>query len=621
MRTVKQLFFLSLCASLHLSICFVTPVSSAQLTAMKPLAPVQLQVEESNKTLSIKHSQQKPITVGKAALFKNKQVMIDQKTTVTLGALTAKAFKPQVEFAKKLQVPGVVGKAILSKPIIQDQVTEFDDAFVVRRATTINVVDPNALKKASPEYRKFMGKRSQKRILLNKLSPESLAGLDEYMKEVLPTLPAGDPIRLAAVNGPQAILDAIRDGKGMLTIEDTIMVPKVVMPLSQQGVATYPTFNESGLLTLKKPVSMQTFKVRPMQLAAQPTNLAPAPLAQKQLQMVERNVPFEASGSHRFSEEFLAGFTKGHSWQWEQRWSYTSGFFRVTVGAGYGFGLRVPFSVSGGFSPTNIIINDRADRTIDVRGQLQVKVFDANKEYYRRVGLPQSKVFAGDEFVTEMQFGFGYKFRALWKDVAYKKFAGSGVNYSQSFTPPFGHCNNNCGIRIPIPAELTRTEFDVAALEGEVQVGLHLSGKGQVGMDFNRLIDGQAISKGRFNFKNTSVKKITFRIDRIDTDGNVDKAQARYGFMLDNFNYRLGLTVTPEVRVGVTAGYKDFSRTFYTDWLPLNFYTIRLGTVNLGSHEGTPSNYIYADGLKSFTRNTKPMKVEVTGPKTLQLKQ
>lgn len=617
MRRVKQL----LCLSLLLSIYFVSPAGSADLAAVKPLAPATFQLEESNKVLATKYALQKPVTVGNAAQFKNQQVMIDQKTTVTLGTLTAKAFKPQVDFAKKLQVPGVVGGAILSKPIIQDEVTEFDDAFVVRRATTINVVNPQALKKASPEYRKFMGKRSNKRILLNKLSPESVAGLDHYMKEVLPKLPANDPIRLAAVNGPQAILDAIRDGKGMLTIEDTIMVPKLVMPMSPQGVAMYPKFNQNGVLTLKKPIQMQTFTVKPMQLAAPPAKLAPAPLAKKQLQMVKRNVPFEASGNHNFSEEFLAGFTKGHSWQWEQRWSYTSGFFRVTVGAGYGFGLRVPFTVSGAFSPTNIIINDRADRTIDIRGQLQVDVFDANSDYYRRVGLPQSKVFAGDEFVTEMQFGFGYKFRALWKDIAYKKFVGSGVNYSQSFTPPFGHCNNNCGIRIPIPAELTRTEFDVAALEGEVQIGLHLSGKGQVGMDFNRLIDGQPIGKARFNFKNTNAKNTTFRLDRIDTETNVDKAQARYGFMLDNLNYRLGLTVTPEVRLGVVAGYKDFSRTFYTDWLPLNFYTIRLGTINLGSHEGTPSNYIYADGLKSFTRNTEPMKVKLTGPKALQIKQ
>lgn len=603
MRIVKQLLFFYLCSLLNFSICFVSPANSAQLTAINLLAPVQFHAEEPNTVLATKYSHQKPVAIGSVAQFKNQQVMIDQKTTVTLGALTAKAFAPQVEFGKTLKVPGVVGGAILVEPLIQDEVTEFDDAFVVRRATTINVIDPKVLERISIEYRKFMGKRSTQPILLDKLSPESVAGLERFMKEELPRRPVKDPMRLAAVNGPQAILDAIRDGKGMLTVEDTIMVPKVVMPLSSEGVAMYPPFNQSGTLILTQPVQMQKFKVRSMQLAAPPAELSPAPLEKKQLQMVERNIPFEVSGSHKFSEEFLAGFTKGHSWQWEQRWSYTSGFFRVTVGAGYGFGLRVPFTVSGSFSPTNIMINDRADRTIDVRGQLQVKVFDAEQDYYRRVGLPESWGFGGDEFVTEMQLGFGYKFRALWKDIAYKKVVGSGVNYSQSFLPPFGHCDNNCDIRFPIPTELTGTEFDVAALEGEVQVGLHLSGNAQVGMDFNRLIDGHSIGKGRFIFKNATAKKTTFRLDRIDTEEDVEKAQARYGFMLDNLNYRLGLTVTPEVRVEINADYKDFARTFFTDWLPLNFYTIRLGAINVGSHEGTPSSYIYADGLKSFTRN------------------
>lgn len=589
-------------------ICF----AQQNLKLAAPLAPGKMKVLEPNMTLSLKIKHQKPLSTGKIASFANKRVQLGDKTTAPLGSIAKIAFKPLNKYAGRLNKRAKIGKTILRKPVVLDEVIEFDDSFVIRKSTTVVVLDPAEMKRISPTYNSFLTQRSAKKISVNALDAESRKGLADLMKN-LGNLDPRNPIRQEAAKGEQAVLDAIVEGKGELTIEDTIVVPKKI-PLPVKGVTMYPTF-QNGTLNFKKlkPVTLPLLKE--MNRVPRKTTLKPVTnFKMQKVTMVPKdpNLPeFTTSGKHHFTAEFLAGFTKGHSWQWERKWTYDSGFFRVTIGGGYGLGLRVPVRAKGELSPTYIYNYDRRDKQINVQGKIMVETLDADENYYKRTGLNNSKLFRGNEVVLEYQLGFGYKLRALWKDLAKKSFSGIGLNYSQNARPPYGANCNNCGFHIPIPPEITQTAFDYSVMTGFVQTGFHVNGTGKAIFAFTPLLNDIPSNKINLMFDNNQYKSFSIRLLPQTPPTGKDKITQKFGFRLDNLVYRMGMSITPEVRVGVQAGYKNFSRTFTTEWIQLNMFKLQMGTVRLYTHAGTRPDYTFNEGSKTFKKipgNTKDLK-------------
>ena len=580
-------------------ICF----ARQNLTLAAPLAPGKIKILEPNMILSSKIKHQKPITKGKISSFANKPVQLGDKTIAPLGSIAKIAFKPLNRYAGRLTQRAKIGKTILSKPIVLDEAVEFDDSFVIRKSTTVVVLDPAEMRRISPTYNSFLSQRSAKKVSVTELDAESRKGLSNLMKH-LSALDPENPIRQEAAKGEQAVLDAILEGKGELTIEDTIVVPKR-MPLPVKGVTMYPTF-KNGMLNFKilKPVTLPVLKE--LNRVPQRTVLKPVTkIKMRPLTMVpgNPNIPeFNTSGKYSFTAQFLAGFTKGHSWQWERKWTYTSGFFRVTIGGGYGFGLRVPVQAKGELFPTRIYNYDKRDKEFNARGKIMVETLDADENYYRRTGLAGSKLFRGNEVVLEYQLGFGYKLRALWKDLAKKPFSGIGLNYSQNARPPWGASCTSCGFHIPIPPEITRTTLNYSVMTGFVQTGFHVNGSGKAFFAFTPLYNDTPSNTIRLMFDHPQYKSFNIRLYPLTPPSGENQITQKFGFRLNNLVYQMGLSVTPEVRLGVKAGYKNFSRAFTTDWIELNMFRFRMGTVQLYTHEGTRQEFIYNKGVKTFKK-------------------
>jgi len=308
----------------------------------------------------------------------------------------------------------------------------------------------------------------------------------------------------------------------------------------------------------------------------------------------------ERTGRHSFRQAFLAGFTRGNAWEWERRWNYPSGFFRITLGASYGIGLRIPIDVTGELSPTDIRVQDSEDRAAQMMTRIRAVTLDANADFYRRTGLPEHLVFNGHEAVLNAEFGLGYKFRVFWEDILYRRYRTYGINYDQDFRPPFG--DERIGPRLEIPSDVTRTNFRSGALDGEAQMGLSLRGQGTVNLDFQPFIGSDRMPTQRLEFTRTDFKTVRTCLPARPMRSRMSSAAARYGFRLFHPSYRFDLSIVPEVRVRVRAHACGFSRTFSTGWVALNSFRMRLGTVSFNHHDGTTSEYRYADGVKRFRR-------------------
>ncbi|NOZ10432.1 MAG: hypothetical protein GXP09_05270 [Gammaproteobacteria bacterium] len=572
----------------------VTQTNAVNVRLSAPL--LKLKRIDADALLVKRLQLQRPIKQGAFARFSNKKVMVGDGTQASLGDIARKVFSVQRNFSAELARvrPGVLVK----QPIVTEKVYELKNVYVLYRSTRINVAKPKDLAKKSPQFKQYLGTAGKKPPRMKSLDADSRRGLEAFKKE-LAKRPASDPLKKAAQGGDNALLVAIAKGQGELEVIDTLIVPKQTLPLIN-GKLQLPRF-DNGVLNFNRfqPLTYGAFRgIQGVQLG---TDRLARGLANLPTQRPLPTRPgVRKSGEFGFSKKFLAGFTRGNAWEWERRWNYPSGFFRVTIGAGYGLGMRIPIELRGKVKPTTIKVKDTRDREVSFDANLSATTRDANEAFYLATGLERSKLFKGKEAVLEVRFGFGYKLRAIWKDLKYQRYRSYGINYSQDFRPPFGNCRD-CGFRIALPPELTRTRFDFAVLSGYAQAGFKLSGKGEVQFDYEPFIGDRKLGKRRVSFKDDRVQRVETRLPVVSRQGNAP-AEWRYGFTVSDPRYRIGLTLTPEVKLSARAGYKWFSRRFSTGWMSLNALRINLGNVTFNRHAGTTRQYRYANGRKEYKR-------------------
>ena len=486
---------------------------------------------------------------------------------------------------------------VLARPVdVRDDVLEFDDAYAVVHATRVTVADPAAFSRVSPEFRTYLGRATIPAALSRaNLRRESLPGFEAYLRDELPQLPANDPLRRAyQAGGESGLLRAIAEGQGTLEVMDTLFVPKVFdsalggalqRPLIENGVVRYNRWQPMTRLFTAPAVSLRDAFDRTE------TDVADAPPHRVEMPSVTTR------GTDRFDAQFMAGFTRGHSWEWERRWGFPSGSFRITLRGHYGIGLRIPIAVSGSVSPTAVTVKDSRDQVVPVRANVSVRTLDADPAFYNQVGLRNDR-FGGKEAVCEAGFGWGLKFRALWSDIVFVRVHDvASLSLSQNFKPPFG-ADPDAYYRIEIPASLTGTAFDWGAVSGFAQGGLRFDGKGTVTLDAQPFVGDRELPVQHLRFSNAGAKAIDFLLPALPVS-NRQRTQAEpYGMTLSNPAYSVDLSVVPQVRAEVTVGYDWVSHSFSTGWKSLNSFRVGLGTVSLSRHDGTREAFRYAGGRK-----------------------
>jgi hypothetical protein len=306
--------------------------------------------------------------LGDVSRFRTREIDIAEGATATVPQIASEIFS---EIATIEQSFRRIPARALAKPVeTEEVVAELPDSFLLAKSLRIVIADPAEAAASSDFVREYLADAAPAGALkLADLSPENRAGLDNFMKTELAGLPENDPIAQAARSGgEQAVLDALAAGKGEIEVVDTFEIPKRIPPMLGDALRVPDlsgnSFNSSKLRTLDSAAmrrvtmprggiaAIQSFPMEEMQEVEQPT---------------ARPTSSEVIGGTRaFTAKFLTGFTIGNSWRWERRWNYFSGFFRISLGAGYGFGLRVPIEVKGSFTPSHVKIVGERDRQIDV---------------------------------------------------------------------------------------------------------------------------------------------------------------------------------------------------------------------------------------------------------------
>lgn len=489
----------------------------------------------------------------------------------SLGEALAKALTEHDRLSTDLD--SVKNAALFGAPKSIATVFEFPDSFVITRTTSAVVSDPKALAGKSPMFENFLGKKSPTgRITLADLKPDGIKGMREFMKSEVKKLPPRDPLRLASEKGEESLLQAISDGVGQVELVDTFQIPKSAFPVV------------GGRLQLPFPSSILS-NIRP----GNPDDKGEETRATNNPTQVIEKPDLITSGKSEIHSRFIAGFTLGNDWKWERRWNYPSGFFRITLGARYGVGLRIPIKVDGNFSPTRALVKDTRNRPIETTLSIRARAVDGDEAFYKDAGISQNQMFDAKEAVLEAQFGFGYKFRALWTNISDRPFSYIGMDFSKDFTPPTG--KDGDAPVIEIPPKLTSTEFDFVGLNGSATFGIRLAGTGSILFDYDTLADGKSVHTRKIESR--SVSSNSFQ-STIPADAK------EYGFRLKNPTYRYDLELIPTVKLSGRVHCSGFSRGISTGWIDLNSLSIDVGTVTLHRHAGTRKSVSFTGGKKEF---------------------
>ena len=576
------------------------PQAAPRLAPLGALAP-----RLDDEALAVRHlTLRAPLRTLAPEALRGRSVMIGERESEDLQAVAGRVFAGNAGFEREAQNAGA---ALQRRPDITLQAVELPDSVMLVRATRVNVRDPAAFARSSPAFRDFLGERGALPVSRDQLSAEARAGLDRFMANEAAGLPADDPIAVAARQGPDAVLRAIAEGRGEFEMIDTVVLPTRPLPVVDGRVQHLRM--RDGLILHGELVGSESALLRALAAGGPRSDRRQGPPRD-----LHEQATIDADGRHRFSQGFLAGFTRGLAWEWEKRWRYTSGFFRITLGASFGFGVRIPIELSGQLEPARIVRRDLRDQPDVVRLSATARTFDADAAFYRRVGLDDDLVRRGHEFVLEAQFSYGLKFRALWHDWAHIPMRHLGFDFSDDFTPPLSG-GSRATVRLAIPASLTHTELDLGVLRGEAQAAIALQGSGRVGFDYEALWGEQVRRRQRLEFYRAEAQTVAETLPALSAGRVGDSARQSFGFRIGDPDYRLNLSLLPQLRVRVRVGVDGFSRTFSTGWISLNQFRVDLGTVSFHRHAGTDGDYRFAGGLKQFDRvDATPGGNTATGP-------
>lgn len=502
--------------------------------------------------------------------------------------------------------------AVFGRPTVSLTATELPDSYVLTQTTTIVVSDPVDLARTSAAFRDFRSEPGTPPSY-SELPTQARDGLDQLWAQTT-SMPEGHPLRVAGEQGRQALLNAVHEGAGDFEIQDTFTVAKA--PAAGDAVNRHVLRND-GLVDYGTAAPSVAWQPLPLQQLPRLRAPAPPPGEPPAPAPVLRR-----SGRHAFTASFLTGFTRGRSWDWQRRWNFPSGFFRLSLGASYGLGLRVPVQVSGTMSPTRIHRSAGVDSQDPVEVSLGAQAFDADASYYRATGLTEGKVFDGHEFVLNAQVYYGLRLRALFMNIAYVPRTTIGVDLNQDWRPPFGdyHGTEAAVPTFTIPTEASHTEFSpLPGLSGWAQFGINITGTGQAMITHQSVIDGQRREGRRLTFNDAARQTRTALIPALRPDVN-EAERLEYGLRLSDPRYVADLSLTPMLRVGVTAGYRSFSRSFRTSWISLPAARVTLSNLSLARHSGTLVDHSVQPGRKAFTRTRGVAATDAAIPEVLALR-
>jgi hypothetical protein len=517
-------------------------------------------------------------------------VRVAGRGTMTVSAVADRVFAKSRELSSKLSGAKAV---LLDKPVVAERYTETTGATLFVSTTSITVTDAAGLRKQVPQFASYhSGISGRGTFSASELKGEAKKQFESF-KTQLAQKPARHPLSKALAKGDDALLDAIARGEGDITITITASIPKEALPV-KNGSLHRPQLKDGVFDDLT--TSAWSPKRTPTRLDKS------LPIGQVR----QADIDPGEHGKKKFVGHFVTGFTEDNEFEWEERWDFPSGFFSVGVGAYYAFGLRVPIEVTATLDPIESVHLIR-DAATEATTTLRAKPVDGSRQFYLDAGLSKDHAQEGEELLLEAGAYATVRLQAGWGAIKVNETfpKNLGFDFSQNFEPPFGDCGTRCGFDVWIPTNQTKTGINVLGLvEGGVQLGFNISGKGTVGLDYSSLFDGKLVESKfgarsathRLEWSAPGDKVVSTTLPPLPSADN-----EAYGYRLAAPKYDWKVTVTPGVKGTVEVNARPFftiDEVIGPFWLP--FLDVNLGTVELSAHKGSNTQYDAQPGRKVF---------------------
>ncbi|MEM6990194.1 MAG: hypothetical protein AAF721_06850, partial [Myxococcota bacterium] len=318
---------------------------------------------------------------------------------------------------------------------------------------------------------------------------------------------------------------------------------------------------------------------------------------------------------------FIAGDTWAENWTWQRRWNVPSGFLRVTLGASYAFGLRIPIEVKTVMTPTWVcddgVSKEPGKRYFDLKVKAEAK--DGNAAFYRRAGMAEDKISGGDELALNASVGYGVKLRLLWSTLVDRPYREIGFDWGADFDPPQGTATEKV-TDVFLPASLTRTKFAFGPLSGSARLGFRVdvSGKVTTRVDARQgnvhlaavgrptgsvpQSGARAATPQLLTLSNSAWKTYKFGLKNDRGSAPVRNYRRAFGFKIDQVEYDSHWSVVPGVKVRAKASYAGYGIDgTWTFWL--DGARIPIGSIELDRHPGTRRHHENFSGVKIWHRD------------------
>lgn len=521
------------------------------------------------------------------------KLSIGGRKSLTIGELTDEVFEDERDLAKEFKG---ARSALLDDPETTEEVLETDDAVVITTSTKVTVVDPDAMRKKSKRFGAIASKKQRDAFKLSSLSKAEKDDFDKLFAR-MKKLPPKHPLRKAADKGEDALLDAIIDGQGDVTVTSTIVVPKKPLERNARGQLQVRSVDKDGNVDFRRTRGVDTPAGRAARVSAGRDSEVDAP------ETTER-------GTSTSKAKFLTGFTEADDFIWEKRWDFSFGHVSVKFHPWYEFGLRVPVQIKGVLEPKKIVHTGPSDEPAEFTVSLTADAFDAHEAYYEEVGLDRTLIEDGNEFL--LGAGFEIVIRVKAGKIVDKKWTipkNAAFDMSQNFDPPFGNCGTKCGFEVWIDPTVTHTKISLLGIvTGAARLGFNVSGKGEASAQLEMLDGNDTVASWEVGHKGE--KRKTHRVFFGDTRDvhkfaaeagkNIRAGRTKpFGYKLSDPRYDWSLVVTP----GIKANIHVKAKPLLNDNFPIgpkwfDSFAIKLGTVKLGAHRGTTHRYKIEHGEK-----------------------
>jgi hypothetical protein len=521
--------------------------------------------------------------------------------TATLAAISSGWFADHDRLRADLRgAKGMIVGAVRDEV----EVYELQHSYIMVRSTGATVSDPNKLRKSSPLFASLTKKRTTN-IRMGQLSAASKKGLAAF-KATLASRPFDDPLRQAMNRGDQALLNALADGVGEMTVIDTLVIPKRAPRLDPDGQVRAPKL-DGGRFDYGDLRTVDSGRVRPSQLEAPALTDAGRETLQKALKIDRRG--HTVSGSTGSTAAFVAGHTWADSWGWERTFDVPSGFLRVKLGAHYGLGLRIPIEVKTRMDPTYVCENGPDHEAHRHRFRLEAKAtaIDGDSSFYERAGMPEAMILGGKELALEAGVGYAVKLRLFWETIVDKPYREHGFDWGRDFDPPQGGGDNTRVVDYFLPYSVTRSGLNFGPLHGSARIGFRVDVRGEAkahitgfqGDQLRQAItrpagsiavtgDDPRASPQQMVFADTQWKTWEFHLlNHAYAKGKSTPSYTeKFGTMIDEVEYDSAWSVVPGVKVKAEASYHGYgiggTWTFWVDSARLP-----IGSLDLPRHKRT----------------------------------